>query len=130
MAKRKPSEDLNEYSAPKVMETKPAVETYSGKNFIGQKFDNTVFAETELAFADFKNATFTDCKFYCKSIHNCNFMNAKFFKTVEKSVTDPKTKTVIITKEVVIDNPMKDCEKVSCYTPGCNVAINKNKMVW
>lgn len=124
MAKRKPSEDLQEYSAPK-LETKPAIDTYSGKEYIGQKFDGVTFMETEIAFADFSDCVFTDCKFYAKSIHNCNFTNAKFFKTVEKTITDPKTKAVSITKELIADNPMKDCEKVQCYVPGCNVKINK-----
>ena len=129
MAKRKPSEDLHEvaYTAPKV-ETAAAIETYSGKEFIGQKFDNTIFAETELAFADFAKCVFTDCKFYAKSIHNCNFKDAKFFKTTEKTVTDPKTKAVSTVKELIADNPMKDCNLTHCCVLGCNTEITVKRL--
>lgn len=108
----------------------PAFEIYSGKEFKGKKFVNTTFAETELAFADFSDCEFTDCNFYAKKVHHCNFKNAKFFKTVEKTVTDPKTKAVTTTKEIVIDNPLKDCDFVQCYVPGCNVKINKGGMYY
>ena len=129
MSKRKPSEDLHEvaYTAPKV-ETAAAIETYSGKEFIGQKFDNTIFAETEMAFADFAKCVFTDCKFYAKNIHNCNFKDASFLKTITKTVTDPKTKINSTVKELIADNPMNDSEVLHCCVIGCNTEIKVKRL--
>jgi len=125
-SKKVEKETIKEVEKPE--EKKPEIETYSGKEFIGQEFTGVTFKDEEIAFADFGGCVFTDCKFKAKKIRNCNFKDAKFFSTADNTVIDPETNEKTTTKTLVADNPLTAAKVVHCCVIGCNVDIDVERI--